>query len=104
MKWILLWVVVLALGLGCSWAITSEGAYANFGQSSIKTCGTGEGQDENCTVIEGSSISAQGANLVGGVISAAARMMGAAASPPPPAPVTAPPAAPVVLAPRGDGP
>ena len=78
MKGAKLGVVLLAmwLPLGCSWAITSEGAFANFGQSSMSTCGTGQVEGENCTTLSGAPISEQASNVVGGVLAGALRMLG----------------------------
>ena len=86
MRWIL--ILVLISSLGCSWAITSEGAFANFGQSTVSTCAAiveGEPMDD-CTVIEGAPISQAAGSIVGGLLSMAARMLGASYGVPVPAP------------------
>ena len=66
-------LLALWLPLGCSWAITSEGAFANFGQSTISTCEQSGGE---CTVIDGAPISQQAGSIVGGVLAGALRMLG----------------------------
>jgi len=75
MKGAQLGVVLLALWLplGCSWAITSEGAFANFGQSTISTC---EEHGGECTVIEGAPVSEQAGSMIGGVLAGALRVLG----------------------------
>ena len=72
-------ILLLVGSLGCSWAITSEGAFANFGQATMSTCGTVDGTEateRDCTVIGGAPISEQASNVIGGVLSGALRMLG----------------------------
>ncbi len=74
----LLATLALLLPLSCAWAITGDGAFANFGQASITTCEatTADQPTAECTTIEGASISEQAGDLLGGVIATAMRMMG----------------------------
>lgn len=66
-------VILLTMALGCSWAITSEGAFMNFGQSTISTCEQPGGE---CTVIEGAPVSQVAGSMIGGVLAGALRMLG----------------------------
>ena len=77
MRWIL--ILVMISSFGCSWAITSEGAFANFGQATLSTCGATEPIDpthQDCTVIQGAPISEQAGNVVGGFLATVLRMLG----------------------------
>ena len=71
----LLLVLILCSTLGCSMAITSQGAFMNFGQSTISTCETEE-LVEDCTTVAGASISEQGGNVIGGIIGTALGILG----------------------------
>lgn len=81
---ILICAIAIA-ALGCSVQIGPQGFTANFGQSSVSTCGEipsqsyeGEQPDvpENCTVIDGAPISEQAGNVVGGLLAGALRIVG----------------------------
>lgn len=90
MKGAQLGVILLALWLplGCSWAITSEGAFANFGQATLSTCGATEATDpthQDCTVIQGAPISEAGGSIISGVIATALRLLGMSYGAPAPA-------------------
>ena len=71
--------LALWLPLGCSLQIGPQGFNANFGQSSISTCGPiveGEDRQEDCTVITGAAVSQQAGSMIGGVLAGALRMLG----------------------------
>ncbi len=76
----LLVLVPIIASLGCSWAITGDGAFANFGQSSITTCeATVDGQAAGeCTTIEGAPLSQQAGAFLGGIVATALRLLGVA--------------------------
>ncbi len=81
MKGAKLGVILLALWLptGCSLAITGQGAYANLGASTIRTCSeveSGALQDD-CTVVNGAPISLAAGSIIGGLLQMAARTVGA---------------------------
>jgi len=71
----LLLVLLLCSSLGCSMAITSQGAFMNFGQSTISTCEV-EDSVGDCTTVQGASLSEQGSGALSGIIGTALGILG----------------------------